>query len=265
MMKKLFLATLAVAALTAPVQAADMPTKAPTARVATTWAGWSGCYVGGSFGAMWGISQQTYGGDRAGLPDAFLPVGYDVTGHYSVPGILGGAQVGCNHQTGNWVWGIEVDGSGVIASRAVHPVEGAVAAGANPQRRFHTKENWLATARGRVGYATNRWLWYVTGGAAWAGLEVNNEAILVAADAARTPDKVDRFGWVAGLGAEYALSGGWSVKGEFLYVDFGTFHYSDSPAANGCVQCYSMNVKLHEFIFRLGVNYQFGGAVVSRN
>ena len=28
-------------------------------------------------------------------------------------------------------------------------------------------------------------------------------------------------GWTAGGGAEYALGYGWSVKGEYLYVDFG--------------------------------------------
>jgi opacity protein-like surface antigen len=30
---------------------------------------------------------------------------------------------------------------------------------------------WLATARGRLGYAVDKWLLYVTGGAAWAKID----------------------------------------------------------------------------------------------
>jgi outer membrane immunogenic protein len=98
---------------------------------------------------------------------------------------------------------------------------------------------------------------FATGGIADAGLEVNNDACLVTANACRTPTKNTRSGWIVGGGIEYALGGGWSAKGELLYADFGTLYYSDSPTVNNCVQCYSMNVKLTEYIGRVGLNYQF--------
>ena len=51
-----------------------------------------------------------------------------------------------------------------------------IALGIDPVRRFSTDQRWLATARGRLGYAADRWMWYVTGGAAWSGFDVNDDA-----------------------------------------------------------------------------------------
>jgi outer membrane immunogenic protein len=220
---------------------------------------WTGFYAGPSFGIVAARSRQTYGGDRSGVPDAFLPLGQDVTGNYSVTGPIFGAQLGYNYQMNQIVMGVELDASAVFAKGMAGPNAVAVAAGANPLRRFHTDQRWLATARARLGFAADRWLVYVTGGLAVSGLSGNNEAVLVAANADRRPAKVTRVGWVVGAGAEYALGGAWSMKGEILYADFGTFFYSDSPAANGCVQCYSMNVRTSEWIGRVGFNYRFGG------
>jgi outer membrane immunogenic protein len=231
--------------------AADMPLKAPAAVVAQNW---TGCYLGASAGLVRGISKQTYGGDRAGVPDAFLPVGYDITGDYNLVGALGGVGAGCNYQTANWVWGVEVDGAVTNASGQANPTLGAIIAGANPLRVFHTDQRWLATARARLGYAVDKSLWYVTGGVAFTRMDVNNDACAVASNACRNPDRVTRTGWVVGAGVEYALAPSWSLKTEVLYADFGTFHYNDSPAVNGCVQCYSMDVKASELIGRVGLN-----------
>ena len=37
-----------------------------------------------------------------------------------------------------------------------------------------TKQTWLATARGRVGYAFDRWLPYLTGGAAFSNIKASS-------------------------------------------------------------------------------------------
>ena len=102
-------------------------------------------------------------------------VGTDLTDNYDVDGPVGGAQGGCNYQTGAWVWGVEVDGGWSSAS-------GQAKLGRKRHRAWHqsglavftTNERWLATARGRLGWAADRWMWYVTGGAAWSGFDVNN-------------------------------------------------------------------------------------------
>ena len=131
---------------------------------------WSGCYVGATIGYKWGTSKQTYAGTRAGVPDAFLPVGTDLTGNYNVNGPLGGGEAGCNYQTGNWVWGVEVDGSWADASGQANSSAVSIAAGANALRAYTTNERWLMTARGRLGWAADKWLWYVTAGGSWTGV-----------------------------------------------------------------------------------------------
>ncbi len=255
-MNKFLAASAALIALgmSVPAKAADMPVKAVAPIPVYSW---TGCYVGVQIGYKWGYSKQTYGGTRAGVLDAFLPVGADLTGNYHVNGVIGGGEAGCQYQWGFWVWGVEVDGSWSAAGGQANPTAVAIAAGANPLRVFSTNERWLTTARGRLGYAWDKWLWYVTGGVAWTGLDVNNDAIAVAANANRVPDRVNRSGWVVGFGTEYHVSHGWSVKSEVLYADFGTFHYDNSPAANACVQCYSADVKMSEVIWRIGMNYKF--------
>ncbi len=254
-------AALLALGLSVPAKAADMPVKYVAPAPIFTW---SGCYVGATIGYKWGTSRQTYAGTRAGVPDAFLPIGADLTGNYNVNGPLGGGEAGCNYQTGNWVWGVEVDASWADASGHANSSATSIAAGANALRAYTTNERWLMTARGRLGWAADKWLWYVTAGGSWTGVDVNNDALAVAANGARVPTRVNRSGWVVGVGTEYALIGGWSVKSEFLYTNFGTFGYTDSPAANACVQCYSADVKLSEYIWRVGMNYRFDWATFGK-
>jgi outer membrane immunogenic protein len=83
-----------------------------------------------------------------------------------------------------------------------------------------TKESWPATARLRLGYGWDKWLFYVTGGGAWAGVE--ESLFFTPAPAISIHQKQTRSGWTAGAGWEYALGYGWSIKSEFLYMDFGT-------------------------------------------
>ena len=71
-------------------------------------------------------------------------------------------------------------------------------------------------------------------------------------------DKTAALGRIT-VGTEYALLGGWSVKSEFLYADFGTLHYGDEPglAVNCVTGCPNADVKMHEYIWRVGMNYRF--------
>ena len=76
---------------------------------------------------------------------------------------------------------------------------------------------------------------------------------------------MNRGGWIVGIGTEYALIGGWSVKSEWLYANFGTFHYGDEPGlVNGCTAGCSADVKMHEYIWRVGMNYRFDWATFGK-
>ena len=53
----------------------------------------------------------------------------------------------------------------------------------------------------------------MTGGAAWSGFDLNNWNGTGVAGAQRQPTRINKTGWIVGVGTEYALLGGWSVRG----------------------------------------------------
>jgi outer membrane immunogenic protein len=276
-MKKLFLGSVALVALGlgAPAAfAADMRV-APYAAPPPAYT-WSGCYVGASAGTSSGRSDgfSTTGASTASGPvvgGANTPVfgGQPVTGSFNLSGFIGGGQLGCNWQWGAWVFGIEGDGSATnksgqafaaVPSLASSNPGGIVLVNANDI--FELQERWLVTARGRLGltgWFGDKTLVYVTGGAAWAKIDsslwVSGNPIPTGVQQSNT-----RSGWTVGGGLEYALGYGWSVKSEYLYVDFGDWTTLSCTAPSpGCPagSITSLNVNLKDHIFRAGMNYKF--------
>lgn len=244
--------------------AADMRVKAPPVAAPVATHSWTGCYIGAVGGYQWGESNQNYGGLVNGVPNAFLPTGFDMSGTYNVDGYQIGGTLGCNYQTGNWVLGVEGDGSWVSADGYTLPAAAAIAQGLNPAFEFTTDQKWMATARGRVGYSWNRWLVYATGGVAFGGFDLNNRnSNPLAITARRIPTRVDKAGWIVGLGTEYAFSPSWSLKAEWLYADYGTMNYGNEPGIlNGCpAGCANADVKMTANIVRAGLNYKFNWAM----
>ena len=98
----------------------------------------------------------------------------------------------------------------------------------NTARQSGTKERWLATARIRLGAAPiEHWLAYITGGVALADVE----AEIINPEATYTERHV-RGGWTAGAGVEYAMTGNWSAKLEYLHVGLtDTSYFTPAPAA----------------------------------
>ena len=199
--------------------AADLPRgpyKAP-AYVAPAYANWTGFYAGINGGYGFGKSNWD--------APAVSP---------SPKGILGGLTVGYNFQTGTWVWGLEGDIDYSAMKGSTDCVGGTC----------ETKLNWLATARGRLGYAGwNNFLPYLTGGAGIGNVKATSPF----GDASKT-----QIGWTAGLGMEYAMWSNWSVKLEYLYADLGKFSCGTCVPGPGADQ-----VSFKNNIARIGVNYRF--------
>jgi outer membrane immunogenic protein len=229
-MKKLLVAGIAVAAFcAAPALAADMPVKGPVYKAAPAAFSWSGCYIGAAAGYGWGSTNHTF-------TDGFPALrGTDVNG-----GIIGGT-LGCNAQTGNWVWGIENDFSWTGFKGSDPDIQ-------NPAFfTIGTKVRWLDTLRGRVGVANGPSLWYVTGGAAFADIVDFEHSAAVSQDVSKT-----RSGWTVGAGVEWAMSDPhWSWKLEYLYVDFGNKLYPYTVVGPA-----SERANLTENIVRIGINWR---------
>jgi outer membrane immunogenic protein len=234
-----------------------MPLRAPAPVVVATW---TGCYVGLSIGTANGKAKTEYGANTLTFPGTAnpIPAGTQATSDINLSGMIGGGQVGCNYQVGAWVFGIEGDWS--VTNKDGQEFETLFA----PAFRLQVTESWLATARGRIGYTvTDKWLWYVTGGGAWARVRDNNFGCVVAAClttavplTAQQTNVVS--GWTVGLGTEYMLGYGWSIKSEYLYVQFSrSSYFSPTNAVTGAV----FDTKLNDHIFRFGMNYKFGWGV----
>jgi outer membrane immunogenic protein len=149
-------------------------------------------------------------------------------------GALAGVTLGYNYQTGVWVWGLEgdLDASWIKGSTTV-----------NCGGTCETKNSWLGTARGRIGYAWDRWMPYITGGAAFGNVKVTD---------AFGSGSATKIGWTAGLGLEYAFWSNWSTKVEYLYVDLG----KTTCAAPSC-GLVDVSGTYKANLVRLGVNYRF--------
>ncbi len=106
----------------------------------------------------------------------------------------------------------------------------------------------LATLRARAGWAHEKALYYVTGGAAWASPvgKLMFDGVAVAAQ------RQAYQGWVAGLGMEYRIAPRWSVRAEYLHYDLGSRHFR-LAAPNGDI--YSADMNMTADALRVGMTY----------
>lgn len=225
-MKRLSLACLGFLALTTAAFAADLPRPAYKAPAYVNPAfSWTGIYVGINGGYAWGNSSWT-------------PTAGAGTGDFRIQGPMVGGTLGYNLQTGNFVFGLETD---LDWSNIKGSTTNAVCAGGTCE----TKNTWFGTARGRIGYAFDRFLPYITGGLAYGNLKI-------ASGAGGSASSNFRAGWTVGGGVEYAITNAWSVKAEYLYADLGKAT-CDSTCSGGV----PFDVTFKTNIVRAGVNYRF--------
>jgi outer membrane immunogenic protein len=235
-MKKLFLVTISLftamlgGGLTA--RAADI---APVYKAAPAYApyNWTGLYVGGVVGYGWGTNKHC---DAGGC-----------TLDFDVDGWNAGATIGYNWQWANWVLGIEGDGSWANIKGST-PDSGCGGSGTT----CDTKIKSFETIRGRVGYAFDRFLPYVTAGVAFTQLEASAFNPVVSRSTTKSS-------FTVGAGLEYAFLPNWSAKLEYLYVSkLSDFIYAPSPPLECTTPgCFVSDVDYS--VVRLGINYRFGG------
>jgi outer membrane immunogenic protein len=64
-----------------------------------------------------------------------------------------------------------------------------------------------------------------------------------------------KAGWTVGGGVEHAVLNAWSVKAEYLYVDFGSV--SSTGVTQRFDETFSHSANLKSHIVRAGINYKF--------
>jgi outer membrane immunogenic protein len=194
---------------------------------------WTGIYIGVNGGYAFGDSNWT-------SPTGTIIFGTPCTttcstGSFSTDGFLVGGTIGGNYQWGQFVLGIEADGdwANLTGTTSTNCGGGCT-----------TQSDWLATVRGRAGYAFDRILIYGTGGAAFGNLQ--------AAQGANPFSSSTQTGWTAGGGIEFAFTPNLTGKVEYLYVDLG----SQSCGLANCGAT-ATTVTLTENVVRAGINYKF--------
>jgi outer membrane immunogenic protein len=253
-----------------PTLAADLPShKAPPPEPPPACL-WCGFYIGGNVGDAWGSSSVN---TNFGFPTPpFAPM--DVAAlsaaasrNIGSTGFTGGVQAGYNIQNGPWVFGFEADfdylglkGSKNSASPFPSTLPGGPAG--PPVVTFTTatsvSTNWLITARPRLGWAMDTWLFYVTGGLAVGQESFGQTVNVVAPFVSQNSFSATRVGYAVGAGVEYALTRQWSVKGEYLYVDLGKTGGNSgtlTPAFPGFSNTSAVDLTAN--IGRVGLNYHF--------
>ncbi|HKY85612.1 MAG TPA: outer membrane protein [Pseudorhodoplanes sp.] len=222
-------AAAAFTAVASSASAADLsrPVYKGPAPVAVAAYNWTGFYLGAHGGYAWGDLNANL-------------VGF--TGSREIDGFFGGGQVGWNWQAAGspWVWGIEADISfGNIEDSVTTAGVGS----------FSSEATSFGTVRGRVGYAVDRALWYVTGGFAW----VDNEINLALTGIGAFNSSNTHVGWTIGGGLEFALADAWTAKIEYLYIDVDSENYFTNIVGPGL----AFDPDFHTV--RVGLNYRFGG------
>ena len=221
-MKRLFFALASMAALMGTAAAADLPPRpAPApyykAPVAVPVYNWTGFYIGINGGGGFGRSA------------------WDSTGNFNISGGLVGGTVGYNYQFGQGVVGLEgdIDWANINGTTNTACPFGC-----------KTSDHWLSTVRGRLGYAADRFMPYVTGGAAFGDIRASTPGFAGA--------NTTNAGWTVGAGLEFAIAGNWTAKAEYLYVNLGKLSCGLS-----CGPLVTDNVSFTTNIVRAGVNYRF--------
>jgi outer membrane immunogenic protein len=247
---------------------ADMPVKAPPLQAVTSTPGWSGCYIGGNLGWIGGEDRLTLS-PGTGFPSTVTPNDRTVDTHTHEPhgsAFTGGVQAGCNLQLGqSWVVGAEGDFNWSGLRESSFTTYDFIPFASTPIARWDAHNetvwkdlDWFSTIRARLGYVWNNVLFYPTAGLAIARINGRFSYLDTVLGFEFAGSEVHtRLGPAIGAGVEWAFARQWSLKAEYLYMDFGSFSFDAPPNVPGATLRWDMEVKAREQIGRIGLNYRF--------
>jgi outer membrane immunogenic protein len=186
---------------------------------------WTGFYLGLQTGYVWGDANHTFSDGSVGASS-------------DLDGWVGGGYAGYNWQSSNLVFGVEGDIEG-------GNIDGSYA---SPTTLGSADFDWQGSLRGRVGVASNRTLFYLTGGWAFAGADVFGA--IPGTPAGCCSANADLDGWTLGGGIEYAVHSNFIIRSEYRYTDFGDVTVNLSPTV-------TMPVEVETHVIRVGAGWKF--------
>jgi len=184
---------------------------------------WAGGYAGLHIGYGWADIDARSG------PLA----GFDQSYSYDSDGFLGGGHVGFNFQKQSIVYGLEADLDLTDFNKTSTGSLGDT---------HKTSIDWMGSIRGRVGFASGRNLYYVTGGWAFADVNIRSES-----GAISNSDTL--HGWTIGGGMERSISNNMTARLEYRYTDLGATSDNDAGLKD------KTDIATHAI--RAGVSFKF--------
>ncbi|MFM9863523.1 MAG: outer membrane protein [Micropepsaceae bacterium] len=200
--------------------------------VAPASADWSGLYVGGHVGGIWGDIETTT------TTDSTLWFGA-ANADFSPSGVIGGGQIGYDFQFSNWVVGVELSGS-VLDLEEIREIA---------DETFAAEVEWLGIAALRAGWLWNqRSLVYLKGGYATGSVQTSAVDVALPQLGSFSTDEM-HGGWMAGAGFEHMLSPDVSAAIEYNYIDLGNQDHTGVSAGTVIndveVQTHAVSVRLN--------------------
>lgn len=203
------------------------------APVAANAQDWSGFYGGLTLGYA---DHETTHSFTNGAP----------SGSSDPDGALFGAFAGYALQSGNTVYGVEMDVETADVSGSYANPAGVTSAGS-------ADLNWQGSIRGVLGYAgamfNNPTLFYGTLGYAYGDFDFTGGP--VAGPFGTYSDELD--GWTVGVGLDSRISARTSVRVEYRYTDYGTARGALAPA----FPAVAMPVSVEQHAIRVGLRMDF--------
>lgn len=195
----------------------------------------SGWYVGGFMGVAVARSSTSNDPPYLGFNAGGIPLSYDL----DPAGIMGGGMIGYNWYRGPVLLGLELEGGTLGIRHTERPA---------PDDMVAVDMNWYMTATGRIGWAWDQVTPYIKGGLALANVRNTASDLTLATDYSDVSGM--RVGWALGAGFEYPIADRWSLRSEYMYMDFGT---RGSTNADG--DSFSHKNAVHTW--KMGLNYRF--------
>jgi outer membrane immunogenic protein len=240
-----------VLAAVAAATGADLPVAPAYKFPPAPYYNWNGFYAGVNLGGVW---------DSESLHQTGIPAGPGLNATIHSSGVAGGGQLGFNWVAApTWLLGIEADVSGAAlkGTGLGFNVNGIATTS------WTEKVDAFGTARGRLGYVANNWLFYGTGGFAWSDDTMTRTQLVTFPGSPVaglvTSNSATRTGWAAGGGIEWGFARNWAARLEYLHLDLSdqAFSFTTTSGAGTAITRTVDEGRLKVDTVRIGVSYLF--------